>query len=86
MSFNVNNPPSGHQIRHYLGTPLQLNLPIKKITIAEIKNVIENDLDSKSSLGFDLITGKVPEGSGIEHSKELLMLHLDSIISLVTVG
>lgn len=34
-----------------------MDMPILKITVKEVKNVIQNDLNTKKAPGFDLING-----------------------------
>lgn len=43
-------------IHRSLDATHQLELPIKKFTYLEVKNVIKNDLNSKKNSGYDLIT------------------------------
>lgn len=46
-------------INHYLKAPLQMEMPIKKITIKEVYNIMQKDLNAKKAPGYDLITGKI---------------------------
>lgn len=45
-------------IDRFLNMPLQMSLPIKKVTFSEVKNEIEL-LNKKKAPGYDLINGKV---------------------------
>lgn len=47
------------EILDYLDSPLQMELPLQKFSVKEIKNCIKNDLNVKKSPGYDMITGKV---------------------------
>jgi len=46
-------------IKNELNAPHQMTLPMKKIRINEIKNVIKHKIHPKKAPGYDLITGKV---------------------------
>lgn len=46
-------------INHYLKAPLQMEMPIKKITTKEVYNIMQKDLNAKKAPGYDLITGKI---------------------------
>jgi len=46
-------------IMNELNAPHQMALPMKKIRINEIKNVIKRKMHPKKAPGYDLITGKV---------------------------
>lgn len=53
------NVTDKNDIENFLSSPHQLDLPIKKIKIKEVKSIIQNEMNPKKSPGFDLITGKV---------------------------
>jgi len=46
-------------IKNELNAPHQMALPMKKIRINEVKNVIKSKIHPKKAPGYDLITGKV---------------------------
>jgi hypothetical protein len=46
-------------ITNELHAPHQMTLPMKKIRINEVKNVIQRKINPKKAPGYDLITGKV---------------------------
>ena len=46
-------------IKNALNAPHQMTLPMKKIRINKVKNVIKHKIHPKKALGYDLITGKV---------------------------
>jgi hypothetical protein len=46
-------------IKNELNAPHQMTLPMKKIRINEVKNVIKHKIHPKKAPGYDLITGKV---------------------------
>lgn len=43
----------------YLDVPFQMDLPIAKFKIKEVKQVIAKEINPKKAPGFDLITGKI---------------------------
>jgi hypothetical protein len=43
----------------FLEATFQLDLPIKKININEVKMIIKSNLNPKKAPGYDLIIGKV---------------------------
>lgn len=47
------------EIKQFLETPFQMEVPIKKIKISEVKSTILKEINIKKAPGFDLITGKV---------------------------
>jgi hypothetical protein len=46
-------------INNELNSPQQMALPMKKIRINDVKNVIQHEVNPKKSPGYDLITGKI---------------------------
>jgi len=46
-------------ITNELNVPHQMSLPMKKIRINEVKNVIQRKIHPTNTPGYDLITGKV---------------------------
>ena len=46
-------------IKNELYVPQQMTLPMKKIRINEVKNVLKHKIHPKKAPGYDLITGKV---------------------------
>jgi hypothetical protein len=46
-------------ITNELNAPHQITLPMKKIRLNEVKNVIKHKIHPKKAPGYDLITGKV---------------------------
>lgn len=62
---NVFQPHAGvpgaqdEEILEYLDTPLQLSLPIKKFTPAEIKFFISSEINPNKCPGYDSVTGKL---------------------------
>lgn len=56
--FNLNSGPISNEIQNYLDIPCQMDLPIKPITPAEIKNIISLSNNSKSP-GYDCIDSKI---------------------------
>jgi hypothetical protein len=46
-------------IKNELNAPNQMTLPMKKIRINEVTNVIKHNIHPKKAPGYDLITGKV---------------------------
>ena len=61
-------------INNHLYTLHRLALPMKKIRINEVKNVIQYKINPKTSPGYDLITGKI--------LKELLQKGLRAVIQI----
>jgi hypothetical protein len=60
--FQPNSPnidANDLEILEYLDTPNQLELPIKPFMPAEVRDIINNNLNAKKSPGYDLITGKI---------------------------
>jgi len=48
-----------NEIDSFLSSPYQLELPIKKFKVGEIKQMIRYSINPKKSPGFDLVTGKI---------------------------
>jgi hypothetical protein len=48
-----------NEIQQSLETPHQMSLPVRKITIQEVKHAIKHHTNPRKAPGFDLITGKV---------------------------
>jgi len=46
-------------INNDLNAPSQMALPMKKIRINKVKNVIQYKINPRKALGYDLITGKI---------------------------
>jgi hypothetical protein len=46
-------------IKNELNSPHQMALPMNKIRINEVKNVIKHKIHPKKARGYDLITGKI---------------------------
>lgn len=46
------------EITNFLDTPLQMDLPIKKFKVSEVKDTI-NKLNPKKTPGYDMVTGKL---------------------------
>lgn len=46
-------------IFNYIDSPLQMELPIKKVKVKEVKYVINKNLNQRKAPGWDLITGKI---------------------------
>lgn len=55
---SIITPDEEATIINFLETPFQMDLPIKKFKITEVKNVI-SELKDKKAPGFELITGKI---------------------------
>jgi hypothetical protein len=58
----------------FLEAPFQLDLPIKKIKINEVKMIIKNNLNPKKAPGYGLITGKVIKELSEKRMKMLTIL------------
>lgn len=56
--FASNNPTNDSKIQAFLETPYQMDLPIDKFTVNEIKWTIQRTIKAKKAPGYDLITGK----------------------------
>lgn len=46
-------------IKEYLDVPLQMELPTKPFTIAEVSMTIQKDLNARKAPGYELISGKI---------------------------
>jgi hypothetical protein len=46
-------------IKNELNAPHHMTLPMKKIQLNEVKNVIKHKIHPRKTPGYDLITGKV---------------------------
>jgi hypothetical protein len=47
------------KIHEFLDAPFQMDFPIRKIKCTEVKEIIQNNVNTKKSPGFDLISGRV---------------------------
>jgi hypothetical protein len=52
------DPAEEHDIIDFLNAPFQMSLPIEPFTVADIENVIKNEINPNKVAGFDLIKGK----------------------------
>lgn len=48
-----------NEIHRFLEEPPQVDIPINKVTLSEIKGTIQKEINPKKAPGFDLITGKL---------------------------
>jgi len=68
--------PEGKEdyIYKFLESPLQMDLPIKSLTLQEIKAEIKHNLSSKKAPGYDLLTGKIIKELPEKGKKMLLFI------------
>lgn len=71
--FTPHSDDPNPDIENFLETPLQMSVPIKNVTSAEIREQIKN-LNKKKSPGYDLINGKVSSELPVEGIKFLTLL------------
>lgn len=64
-----------NEIRNYLDSPIQMELPIKNFSLSEVKNTIMENINPKKAPGYDLITGKVLQELSVTGFKLLQLLY-----------
>jgi transposase len=75
------NTEEQEEILEYLGSPFQMDLPIQKFTLKEVKRVIMQKTNPTKAPGYDLITGKVLKET-TKKCQKLILLIFNAVLRL----